>query len=531
MIRVASLTTPGWEFAPLLAPSWQYRRDVRTGVMQPIDNDVPYVTLRRADTRAGQLEFLFRDRATAERAEEILGNGDRFELVNTDAVDGPIRDVVTNVVPNGNGAAVSGTRTLRTNLIHNPSATGGTTAGWVAHSSVLLEASPHPIPDVPDAQFFRMTIASTSTGDLAQRVDLASTGIPPITAGQTYAISAYMRTASSARTGDMRCYWLDSTGAQVGPSFGPGQYAGASTSRRSIVATAPAGAVRLIIRFGTLNGGTVTWQAGDVLDFGAVLVEELAEVRPYFDGDTTPEPDLYTAWDGTAYASTSRLLGYVPRLWRSSTPTAVVTRVEADGSTSIEARRVGSGGSLYVDPWVNFNPAHGAAAGQWIAFGVDVRGLDDYTANNMVMRLRAYDGASYDGGGGVDWPAPVTSTGFTRIMHAARISAMPAGAYLRTLLWPDGASTAGFRFGRASVAFADTEAEALAAVADWFDGSNPPRNAAGTVEWDGVPFESSSTFTPAGTDRFRFVVTGGLDVVRNMPGRSWMLRAGFREVY
>ena len=83
---------------------------------------------------------------------------------------------------------------------------------------------------------------------------------------------------------------------------------------------------------------------------------------------------------------------------------------------------------------------------------------------------------------------------YQRVSIAAQVTAHDAAGYVRMLMWPGSVVSAnnGFRFRRAVVAVADTEAEALAAVASFFDGSTP---ATGGLEygWSGTANNSRST--------------------------------------
>lgn len=325
-IHVASLTTPGREFSPLLAPSWQYRRDVRTGVMQPIDDAAPYVTLRPADTRTGQLEFLFRDRADAEQAEAILTAGDRFELVNTDQAADP------------DAPLLAPTR----NHVMNPSFETDT-ARWTRNAAIA---------------------SMVSTAGVAAAGDRFA-----VITGSSPAGVAYMLATPSANTLGAR--WA---------------------------------AARVAIR----NSGPAGLYAAPNINGRAPL-----DWRPCSTAPLTDHATVHT----------------------------VVSEVPEDANDR---------------------------------------------ASLFVFFAGADAGPPPEG-----WRAEVDA---------------------------------------AMLVVADTRDAALAGVADYFDGSTPPARSPGTVQWDGTANDSSSTFTPAGVDVFRFVVTGGVDVARNMPGRSWMLRAGFREV-
>lgn len=75
----------------------------------------------------------------------------------------------------------------------------------------------------------------------------------------------------------------------------------------------------------------------------------------------------------------------------------------------------------------------------------------------------------------------------------------------------------------------DTFAEAEAAAAQgYFDGDKSAGG--GLTSWEASANASPSQFVPDGALTWDFVVTGRIELRRNLPYRSWLVRCGFREV-
>lgn len=121
-----------------------------------------------------------------------------------------------------------------------------------------------------------------------------------------------------------------------------------------------------------------------------------------------------------------------------------------------------------IDSSASFGAAQGLAEGGWIAVSVDVRALQNTVAQSMNVRVNSYDGAATtDVGAGLAEPVPVNV--WTRITMTAQVTALPPGGYVRTLIWPNtGPGEVHVR--RMVVCVAPTEAGALAAVSEFFEG-------------------------------------------------------------
>lgn len=82
-IRVTAIDS-GFDFEPILSPTIDITQTVRSSVLQPLGLGAPYVTLRPADTRSGQFEFLLATAADALTAVNILIAGVVFHYLNDD---------------------------------------------------------------------------------------------------------------------------------------------------------------------------------------------------------------------------------------------------------------------------------------------------------------------------------------------------------------------------------------------------------------------------------------------------------------
>lgn len=211
--------------------------------------------------------------------------------------------------------------------------------------------------------------------------------------------------------------------------------------------------------------------------------------------DTAPTPSDDVLWFDTAHGNIPKVwdapLGDVARrnvadnpLGAGATSLAgwtatsgdLFTLEQVDGRPAAKLVENGGTTSTYVDPDERLAPAVGST----VRFSADVK----VTASISQMRLRIapYSGATLSGGA----PAFVALTpadGWVRLEVEATITAMPSGAYIRTLIWPGtGAVTngAGFYFRNALVEVGTTGA--------YFDGSTPG------ARWAGTPNASDSIY-------------------------------------
>lgn len=108
-----------------------------------------------------------------------------------------------------------------------------------------------------------------------------------------------------------------------------------------------------------------------------------------------------------------------------------VTDEEAPAISVSDATGVGA---AYVDPLTSVSITQGLDVGVWLAFGFDVKPGDLTTAKLMSTRIAPYGGLTMSGGTSYGKAVPLGE--FTRLSTARQITAMPDGAYARTLIWP-----------------------------------------------------------------------------------------------
>ena len=192
------------------------------------------------------------------------------------------------------------TTTTRTNLVFNPNfetnilfteATGSTTGSRSTTESYIGSAS-------------YAGTRSTGTGTTQWGTEFSANRIP-VTVGQTYTGSLYVKSASVSRSAAARLVFINAAGGVI--SLPAGTSSATSTTewqQRSVTATAPALAVSVALQVQLQNV-----PAGETHYIDALLLETGSTLLPYFDG-TYAEPytnySLITqTWSGTADGSTS----------------------------------------------------------------------------------------------------------------------------------------------------------------------------------------------------------------------------------
>ena len=219
-----------------------------------------------------------------------------------------------NLVPNGQGRYTSGTVEVRRNLVTRPRSkegsgvmgmTGGPSSGWGGTPADVSIIADHTAPS--GGEFItRLTHASAGTtfngGDLGYGAGI------PIALNTTYTQSIFVR-SSAPLVVRPQAQFLTSTGEGLGISQGqilqlnPGEWTRLSLTASTSIETA------YLWRLDTDSSGIVEYPAGTTLDFDAAMVEKSSELRPYFDGSHSPDPDLTPSWTGAENASESVLRG------------------------------------------------------------------------------------------------------------------------------------------------------------------------------------------------------------------------------
>lgn len=149
----------------------------------------------------------------------------------------------------------------------------------------------------------RITEGPTAVASAAARITMTTGSSPswwringpntPIQGGETYTVSAYMRTSAANRQTAVAIRWLPSLGDAMSPLVSQGPSDG--WQRRTYTATAPAGATSAMVFFDIRNGGA----NGEYFDVTGTMLS-VGGLTNYADGDSAG-----WTWNGTAHNSTS----------------------------------------------------------------------------------------------------------------------------------------------------------------------------------------------------------------------------------
>lgn len=218
-----------------------------------------------------------------------------------------------------------------------------------------------------------------------------------------------------------------------------------------------------------------------VVAYADTEAQARAVAATYFDGATTTDTALVASWSGTVNGSESVLSGRIPNLWsQSSGNIRYLSTVNGNMVVTIANQDVSRPSNVVFGDNLTAIPV-----GWWVAAAADVTATDATTAASMRMAILDTGGATVTGS---PYAAqPVTSGVEQRISHARQVTALPGGAYLRAVVYPETVPLgAVYHVRRAVVAIAPTQAEARDIASFFFDGDS--RWAA----WDGVRGASTS---------------------------------------
>ena len=232
-------------------------------------------------------------------------------IEDADCTDGGI--LYQNLAPNPSMEATSGTVEVRRNLCTNPSfesTFGG--GGWTTVLASFERSNEWSASGDWSAKVTGDVNNSNNQGDM--RVGAASVfpfGMEP---GKTYTISATMHTPAAhngfvtASTSRQRriIAGFSRNSSTYSLTYGDQAPNDTGVHRVSVTISVPTDATGVIILLGSAGSGQ---DPSFVTYWDSVLVEETSAVRPYFDGDTSPDTDLTAAWTGDAGASESVLTG------------------------------------------------------------------------------------------------------------------------------------------------------------------------------------------------------------------------------
>ncbi|MBL8158844.1 prepilin-type N-terminal cleavage/methylation domain-containing protein [Candidatus Saccharibacteria bacterium] len=200
------------------------------------------------------------------------------------------RNPASGVCP---GHGVGGATPI-TNLMPNPKMATNTT-GWSPRMSTggtgtgtQLTGQTTFTPSVTTA--YRVTLTAVP----ASWWRMTTQGIP-VTVGQSYTLSSWIRPSATLSTGVI-LIWKNSSNSIITENGAASSHVANTWERRSVTATAPAAAVTLQVDIGAPGSAAI----GTSLDATGVMVEQGSTLTNYADGDTAG-----WIWNGTANASSS----------------------------------------------------------------------------------------------------------------------------------------------------------------------------------------------------------------------------------
>jgi hypothetical protein len=251
-------------------------------------------------------------------------------------------------------------------------------------------------------------------------------------------------------------------------------------------ATPTAAALRVDIDLGS---SPLTWGVGDWIEATDLLIEKAPKAGPYFDGATTPDPLHIPSWTGTPGASASVLTAPVPAGWSASGGETAIFVTDDDDDPCVELIDPVGGGGGYL--WVLNSVTNTPGVGRWVALGVDVKPLTSDQASRMRLYVRTQSGSTT-----VDEQYSPTGAGWTAGQWTRQVVSVQQTATannIDAIVWPTDTPSPGpqFHARHAVVAFADTQEEAEALAAAYWDGDTPATSDVYYV-WSGTPHNSVS---------------------------------------
>lgn len=219
-----------------------------------------------------------------------------------EATDGVVT-TRTNLATNPSFELATGTVNVRTNLVPSPQCSSGWSNRWYGGGTSVAVYT-YPAGGTPSGSptYIRKTwtagggATNGDTGfDSGDRI--------PVTAGQTYTGSGWLRPSVGDKFGVATMYWFDAAGAQISrPSGATVALAADIWTRVSITIAAPANAVTGMLVVDIVALGAL-WAANDTLDMSGPLLEQSPLLGTYFDGSApiknlVGNPDLATDLSG-----------------------------------------------------------------------------------------------------------------------------------------------------------------------------------------------------------------------------------------
>jgi prepilin-type N-terminal cleavage/methylation domain-containing protein len=222
-------------------------------------------------------------------------NGTYCMTATKDVTSYKITDNSQPILGGCSGHGVGGVAAI-TNLVANPTVASNST-GWTS-----LSSSGGTFTSARTTLVSGLSAIGVTT---AQRITLSTApsswwrnqyGTVSVTAGETYTFSAYIRPSVTTSTGVI-ILWRNSSGTTMSENASSFSGHSANTwARRSVTATAPAGAVTVNLHMGAGSGGV----QDAYLDSTAAMFTVGSNTPNYADGNTEN-----WVWNGTVNNSTS----------------------------------------------------------------------------------------------------------------------------------------------------------------------------------------------------------------------------------
>jgi hypothetical protein len=329
---LARLTTPGWRLSGLtwdVAATDTLNADTLDRIMTILDGTTRLglgIKLTNvpdwAPPATGSDVYLFVEGGTFVN----LDGAWELELLTSSAISQGEGTVRWDDLPGATAPVAT-----RTNRATNPravstGANGWTTGRWFGTGgagtySYATALTPEPAPGVTTARRKTWTTAATANDDSGFQILATSTTLFPVTAGQNYAISAYVRhTSSGSKNMRPQVSFHDAGGAMIGGLLSGSIVAvasGTAWTRLYWMAAPPANATGIAVYMDAVAGGTA-WNVGAVMECTGLLIEQAGSLQDFFDGATPDAPPIDYAWTGTANASASTRTDTTPTAtgWR-----------------------------------------------------------------------------------------------------------------------------------------------------------------------------------------------------------------------
>lgn len=190
----------------------------------------------------------------------------------------------------------------RRNLLPNPAFRQNTTT-WSAASgggATATIARQIALPDlgIPVDYYARLTYTAAGTWFRA------AANTAPVTPGQEYTLSGWLRGAPTAGNFRLFIQWKTAGNSLIEEVSSPNVNLGSAFSRASFTAVAPANAAYATVQYGRSSAAV-----GDFFDLAGAVFEQSATLQDYFDGESPASSNSIVqhrySWAGTADASSS----------------------------------------------------------------------------------------------------------------------------------------------------------------------------------------------------------------------------------